>query len=219
MSANTSTKTSSTLLRAIANSSDKQAWNDAWARFVERYGPSIYAWAARRVSYSDAEDVTQEVLLNVRNGLRTYDRDRKFRSWLKTVVVNAIASFRRSRKNRQLGSGDETIADRLDSEPPRRDLLEQLKEVFDLEVVEEAKARVKEELPKAWLVFELKSEQGKSTQEVAVATGLSRAAVIKNDYRVRTRLREVIEELNRDDDAGGDQPCPDAPPGKSCSAG
>ena len=46
----------------------------AWDAFVERYGPRIFRWCrGRGLQESDAEDVTQNVLLDLGRQMRTFE--------------------------------------------------------------------------------------------------------------------------------------------------
>ena len=65
---------------------------EAWAEFVDRYGPQILAWCRRwGLQETDAQDVTQTVLLQLASKLRTftYDPAQRFRGWLKTLTHHA----------------------------------------------------------------------------------------------------------------------------------
>ena len=61
------------------------------ARFVELYTPLLYYWA-RRVGLrrQDAADLVQDVFTLLVRKLPefTYDRNKRFRAWLRTVTLN-----------------------------------------------------------------------------------------------------------------------------------
>jgi len=57
---------------------------------VREYGPWIYNLARRMLgNEADAEDVTQDVLLQVVRGLPTFRGEATFSTWLYRVAVNA----------------------------------------------------------------------------------------------------------------------------------
>ncbi len=61
-------QTSATLLAMLRQVPADQA---AWARFADRYGRKIYGWCRRwNLQESDAEDVTQNVLLKLAEKMR-----------------------------------------------------------------------------------------------------------------------------------------------------
>jgi RNA polymerase sigma-70 factor (ECF subfamily) len=86
MSENNDARTSTTLLRRLReNPRDKPAWNE----FVDRYGRMIYQWCRHwGLQGADAEDVTQNVLLELALQMRTFvcDPTGGFRGWLKIIV-------------------------------------------------------------------------------------------------------------------------------------
>ena len=55
---------------------------------MDYYAPAIYRWCVRRgLQDTDAQDVTQQVLLQLATKLPafTYDPARSFRAWLRTL--------------------------------------------------------------------------------------------------------------------------------------
>lgn len=87
----TQTATHASLLLRLANPGDGAAWTD----FVDRYGELIRRFSRQRgLQASDADDVTQDVLVSLTKAMPgfRYDPEKgRFRSYLKTVVVRAIA--------------------------------------------------------------------------------------------------------------------------------
>src|SRR5438105_7526923 len=68
------------------------------------YAPRIYHIARRMLGNdADAEDVTQNVLLQVVRKLPSFRGESAFPTWLYRVTVNAALAYRRQRANRQEG--------------------------------------------------------------------------------------------------------------------
>src|SRR6266571_7119973 len=66
------------------------------------YAPRVYNLARRMLnSDADAEDVTQDVLLQVVRKLNTFRGESAFPTWLHRVTVNAALANRRKRATRQ----------------------------------------------------------------------------------------------------------------------
>src|SRR5687768_6158137 len=62
------------------------------------YGPRVHHVARKMLrSDNDAEDVTQDVLLQVVRKLRSFRGDSAFPTWLHRVTVNAALAHRRKR--------------------------------------------------------------------------------------------------------------------------
>jgi RNA polymerase sigma-70 factor (ECF subfamily) len=192
----TNQRTSASLLRRVQHDAGDQA---AWGDFVERYGPRIYAWCRLwRLQESDAQDVTQEVLLQLVQKLRhfEYDSARSFRAWLKTIVHHAWQDYLARRARAGLGTGDSDVWQGLQSVEARTDLEKQLEEVFDREVLEEAMARVRQRVaPHTWEAFRLLTFEGLSGAEVAPRVGMQVTMVYVAKSKVQKLLREEIDAL------------------------
>src|SRR5436305_290261 len=76
------------------------------------YAPRIYNTARRMVSNEkDAEDVTQEVFLQVVRKLPTFRGESAFPTWLHRVAVNAALAYRRQRAAREQHRAPEAVLD------------------------------------------------------------------------------------------------------------
>jgi RNA polymerase sigma-70 factor (ECF subfamily) len=74
--------------------------HEAWSRFVNLYTPLLYHWARSVLpSEQDPSDLVQEVLLLLVQKLPefAYDRQKSFRGWLRTVLVNKWREQQRKR--------------------------------------------------------------------------------------------------------------------------
>src|SRR5436853_2786211 len=71
-------------------------------RVFNEYAPRVYNLARRMLGNdADAEDVTQDVLLQVVRKLDTFRGESAFPTWLHRVTVNAALAHRRKRASRQ----------------------------------------------------------------------------------------------------------------------
>jgi RNA polymerase sigma-70 factor (ECF subfamily) len=196
MSDDTNLRTSASLLRRVQHAGGDQA---AWDDFVRRYGPRIDSWCRHwRLQESDAQDVTQEVLLRLVQKLRhfEYDPARSFRGWLKTIVHHAWQDFLEKRGRAGLGSGDSDVWEGLHSVEARDDLERQLEAVFDREVLEEAMERVRRRVaPHTWEAFRLLTFEGLSGAEAAPRVGMQVTMVYVAKSKVQKMLREEIDAL------------------------
>jgi RNA polymerase sigma-70 factor (ECF subfamily) len=90
----------------------------------EEYAPRVYSVAWRMLANdADAEDVTQDVLLQVVRKLDTFRGESSLATWLHRITVNAALAHRRKaaqRKERQLEDPmDQFLADGSPSRPQR----------------------------------------------------------------------------------------------------
>ena len=173
----------------------------AWDAFVERYGRRVFRWCrGRGLQESDAEDVTQNVLLDLARQMRTFEyqpapgRQGSFRAWLHQVTYRAWCDFLSARPAPVAGGSE--ARERLDGVEAREDLLRHLEEAFDLELLEQARARVCERVePQTWQAFRLTALDGLPAAEAAGQVGLEVAAVYKAKSRVLRQLREETQRL------------------------
>ena len=72
-------------------------------RVFRDYAPRVYNLARRMLGNdADAEDVTQDVLLQVVRKLDTFRGEAAFPTWLHRVTVNAALANRRKRARRKV---------------------------------------------------------------------------------------------------------------------
>jgi RNA polymerase sigma factor (sigma-70 family) len=194
-----SAQTSPTLLGRLRQQPTDQA---AWGQFVERYGRLILAWCRQtRLQDADIEDITQIVLLQLADKLRTfpYDPSKSFRGWLRTLTRHAWSDFVEARQRAGRGTGDSAIEERLQTLPARDDLVARLEEEFDREVLEEASARIRLRVePSSWQAFQLTAVEGLTAAEAATRLGKQVAAVAKARRRVQKMLAEEVGKLEGD---------------------
>src|SRR5262245_3949597 len=196
MSDRDSSKTSLTLLGRLRQSPADQG---AWDTFVERYGPKVYSWCRRwRLQESDAQDVTQNVLLELARQMQSfvYQPMGSFRGWLRTVSHRAYCDFLSARKRITPGSGDDVVFTQLSSVEARNDLLIQLEEEYDRELLDEATARVRLRVqPHTWDAFALTDVKGLPVAEAAGRLGMQVGTVYVARGKVQKMLQEEVRRL------------------------
>jgi len=189
--------TSSTLLSRIKDTDDKQAWGE----FVDRYGPEIYTWCARRgLQPADAEDVSQDILTRLYLALAKfdYDRQRSFRGYLHRVTRNALADFFASRSREAIGVGGSEVTRVFASVEAREDLMSRLWENLAQAVLEEATREVRQQVAaRTWEIYE-RLTRGEKPDHVARELRMTLDAVYKAKSRVEDGLRKAVERLEQD---------------------
>jgi RNA polymerase sigma-70 factor (ECF subfamily) len=190
---------SGTRVSLLARLREDPADQSAWQVFVERYGPTLKAWCRHwKLQESDAEDVTQQVLLKLAVKLRhfVYDPERSFRAWLKTIARHAWSDFVAEQQRVVTGSGDSQLLAVLHTQPARADLESRLEAAFDLELLEIASERVRDRVkPTTWEAFRLTALEGLSGAEAAGRLGMQVAAVFMAKRNVQKLLQEEIRDL------------------------
>jgi RNA polymerase sigma-70 factor (ECF subfamily) len=163
----------------------------AWREFVDYYAPAIYRWCVRRgLQDVDAQDVTQQVLLQLATKLPafTYDPSRSFRSWLRTLTHHAWADFLSVRN--VPASGHPAAWEVLTTAEAREDLLRRIEDEFDLELLERAMAQVQQRVePATWEAFRLTALEGVPAAEVAARLGKQ----VANVYVLRSNVQKLLQ--------------------------
>jgi RNA polymerase sigma-70 factor (ECF subfamily) len=197
MTGGSASRTSATLLERVCQYPPDE---EAWSVFVQRYAGKIHAWCRRwRLREADAEEVTLRVLAKLVEKMRTftYDPDRSFRAWLKTVTHHAWKDYLRGEHPAALGSD---FLDGLSSPGAFDDFADALREEFDRAVLEEAMARVRLRVEeKTWEAFRLLAFEERPGKEVAGRLGMEIAALYMAKSRVQKMLREEIARLEGPD--------------------
>jgi len=172
-----------------------------WAEFVDWYGRNIYTWCRSwGMQESDAQDVTQEVFLNLSVQMHgfCYDPNGSFRAWLKTLTRRAWQVYVTKQQKAIRGTGDEEESSRLATLQARKDLTQRLEEAFDQEMLKEATNLVKLRIePRTWDAFHLLAVEGLSGTEVAKRLNMKVATVFVARSKVQRMLREEVARLDK----------------------
>jgi RNA polymerase sigma-70 factor (ECF subfamily) len=185
-------QTRSTMLERLRNGGNALAWSE----FSNHYWRLIFTYAkGRGCSDETAEDIVQEVLLAVfeHRAVFRYDRARgSFRSWLGTVVRNAVAKWRRKPSNRLRGRGGDDEDGILEVEAGEVEPDAAWETAFEDAMLAVLLDFVRQEVtPQTYQAFELTALENLSGEQVAEITGLHRNAVYAARRRVICRLQEL----------------------------
>lgn len=166
-------------------------------RLFQDYAPRVYNLARRMLGNdADAEDVTQDVLLQVLRKLDSFRGQSAFLTWIHRITVNAALAHRRRRAARD----DKHETDPYErfqenghvAEPVRRWSVEPGQEVLDRETHELIEAAICE-LPEMYRdVYVLADVEGLPNSEIAEMLGLSLPGVKSRLHRARLMMRDSL---------------------------
>jgi RNA polymerase sigma-70 factor (ECF subfamily) len=180
----------------------QQGPNDtAWQRMVDLYTPLIRNWL-RRYSLvdQDAEDLVQDVLAVVVRKLPEFKKRPQvgaFRRWLRSITVNCLRDFWRSKRFSPKVKGTDDFGGVLDQlEDPES----ALSKLWDAEHDEHVTRKLLEMIrprfeEKTWLAFQRLALEGANVDEVAVELGLTVNAAFIAKSRVIRQLRLEGQDL------------------------
>lgn len=160
------------------------------------YAPRVYNLARRMLGNdADAEDVTQEVLVQVIRKLNTFRGDANIATWLHRVTVNAALAHRRKRARREEHEVHDPLQHYLEdghhshsrpwSAPPEEQVLSH----ETTKLIEKAIS----DLPELYRdVYVLSDVEGVPNQEIGDMLGLSLPAVKSRLHRGRLLMRNAL---------------------------
>ncbi len=166
-------------------------------RVFREFAPRVFSLARRLLSRdADAEDVTQDVLLQVVRKLDSFRGEASFPTWLHRVTVNAAISHRRKRAVREQNQAANPLDDFLDDGRHRGPVRgwsvspeEQALRRETHELIERAVSR----LPETYRdVFVLADVECLSNPEIADILQLNVGAVKSRLHRARLLMRQAL---------------------------
>ena len=162
----------------------------AFRLLVERHQGLVIATIARMIGMSDAEDLAQQVFLNVWKSAPRWRPEARFTTWLMTIAKRLVFNESRRRSRARLipqsRDPDEKKPDHPDGTPgPDQQILE--KELH--EAIEQALAFLPE---KERLAVILRRYENMPYEEIATVLAMSLPAVKSLLFRARNTLREKL---------------------------
>ena len=185
------TDTSITLLQRLQSSDDSENWD----RLMSLYRPLLMAWLRKyHVQDFDLDDLMQEVLMAVAKDLPTFDHNGRtgaFRAWLRSIMVNRLRNFWRSRGRQLQAQGGSDIQLRLAQlDDPSSEMSQLWNQQHDLHVAHQLLQQVEPDFTaQTWAAFTRVAIDGQRADAVAVELGISTNAVFIAKSRVLSRLR------------------------------
>ncbi len=164
---------------------------------IREYAPKVYNLARRMLgSESDAEDVTQEVLLTIFRKLPTFRGESSLSTWLHRITVNAALGYRRKRAHRAQHEVHDPLEEWTD-EGYRHGQVRPWSRAADAAVLDrETQALIENaiaELPDVYRdVYLLADIEGLPNAEIADMLELSVPAVKSRLHRARMLMRDAL---------------------------
>lgn len=190
-------ETSASLLERVRTQPDAASWK----RLVDLYTPLLEGWLRRNgVTHNDVDDLVQEVMETLVREIPNfhYDPERgSFRAWLRTITVNRLRMFWRSRRTTPLATGDSDFAKKLDElEDPDSALTRLWDQEHDRHVVHRLLEMIEPEFEAiTWKAFRKVALEAIKAPTVASELGISINTVYLARYRVLHRLRQEMHGL------------------------
>ncbi len=193
-----STIASDKLSEAEAIQGARQGDRTAFEYLYRSHSRRVYAVCLRMVgNTTEAEDLTQETFLLLFRKIHTFRGESAFSTWLHRLTVNLVLMHLRKKSPPIVSievtpdSNDETVSPSIDVGAPDL-LLEGSIDRINL-------ARCIAQLPVGYrTIFALHDIQGYQHKEIAEILGRSVGASKSQLHKARTRMRELLHELQRE---------------------
>lgn len=174
---------------------------DALGLFFDRYFPRVYGYVKSLVRDQHlAEDLTQDIFLQLHRGFPSYDPARALRPWVFAVAINRMRDFWRSRAHR-----DRSLTRTFDGEDEQVDVPDEAPGPIEPLLVEESAEALREAvdgLPDTLReTLYLRVFEDLPFAEIGAIVGRNEVAVRKRYSRALAELRVRLEGA-ADRDAG-----------------
>jgi len=161
----------------------------AFEELYKRFGSRLYTVAYRMTgSAADAEDLVQDIFLQVYRRLDTYRGDAALGTWLHRIAVNACLDFVRSkqgRRRRVTDTGEDLDALEAPAAGPWR-----AGAALDRMELERAIAQLPPSYRRAFLLHDVEGlEHHEIGETLGIAEGTSKSLLFKARMRLRVLLR------------------------------
>lgn len=158
---------------------------DYFEILLTRYEANIYAVAYKICKkHREAEDIAQEILLQVFRSLDQFDNQAKFSTWLYRLSVNKALDYIRKQNRIHEVTNDVAIQNTAMTATPEKLILEREERQLTNEYVAKLS-------PKYKFVLELFYFEGKSYQEIACLLNISIKTVESRLYRAKKMMKKM----------------------------
>jgi RNA polymerase sigma-70 factor, ECF subfamily len=186
-------------LVAAARAGSSAAFSELCSPYLKNIYRKLYGITRNR---EDAEDAVQDALMRAYLGLKDFQGNAQFSTWLTRIAINsALMILRRNRVRREFSyeltpAGEETYSlDVIDTGPGPEQICDQQQRLGRL------LGSIKRLPVSLRATAELRILEDRSTDEVAEMLGLSKLAVKTRLHRARLRLARAHSKRTRWNDA------------------
>ncbi|HUS87154.1 MAG TPA: sigma-70 family RNA polymerase sigma factor [Bacteroidales bacterium] len=132
----------------------------------------------------DKEDLVQDIIYQLWKSFRSFESRSSFSTWMYRVALNTAIGYTRKKPSKPIDQGQElSLASMVEDEPDEM--------TFMVESLYDAIGRLMS-IDKAIIMLWLEK---KSYREISEVTGLSEKNVSVRLVRIRSRLRELLKDL------------------------
>jgi RNA polymerase sigma-70 factor (ECF subfamily) len=165
---------------------------EAFCELAANHQRSLYLLALKYSgNHHDAEDLTQEVMLNAYRAIRQFRGMSSFRTWLARIMVNSFLNQKRKTDPLTSSQRQDATEDAFEStvySPKTHHNSERV--VHNRLIMQQVLDLLRSVPERQRLMFLMKHQQGMTCEEIAHTMGTSVGTVKKTLFRVVDRLRQ-----------------------------
>ena len=165
---------------------------EAFCELAANHQRSLYVLALKYSgNHHDAEDLTQEVMLNAYRAIHQFKGMSSFHTWLSRIMVNAFLNQRRKSDPLASSQRQETTEEAFEASwQISRPIHSSERTVHNGLVAQQVFDLLAAVPPRQRLMFLMKHQEGMTCEEIAETMGTSVGTVKKTLFRVVDRLRQ-----------------------------
>src|SRR5438874_2516111 len=165
---------------------------EAFCVLAANHQRSLYLLALKYCSnHHDAEDLTQEVMLNAFRSIRQFKGMSSFHTWLSRIMVNAFLNHKRKSDPLTGSQRQETTEEAFEkSWGLRRTIYAAERTATNGLLAQQVFGLLSAIPPRQRLMFLMKHQEGLTCEEIAEIMGTSVGTVKKTLFRVVDKLRQ-----------------------------
>lgn len=172
----------------------------AFAQLVALHDRRVLQLAYQLLNdHGDAEDVYQEVFINVYRKLSSFRFESAFSTWLYRIVVNLCINYRKSRTRRESHESRSLEVEDDAHVPLRATSLDPERELINRELGEQISEGIAALSDKQRAVFVLRHFHGHKLQDIAKILDTAEGTVKNYLFRATQHLQKRLREYHADD--------------------
>jgi len=167
---------------------------DAFCVLAANHQRSLYLLALKYCgNHHDAEDLTQEVMLNAFRSIKQFKGMSSFHTWLSRIMVNAFLNHKRKNDPLAGSQRQETTEEAFEASwGLRRPIHATERTTTNGLLAQQVFGLLNAIPPRQRLMFLMKHQEGLTCEEIAEAMGTSVGTVKKTLFRVVDKLRQQL---------------------------
>ena len=172
----------------------------AFQEFVETYKDRVLAACYGYVpNTEDAEDISQEVFIEVYRSISKFRGDSSLSTWVYRIAITKSLDFLKSKKRKKrfaLFSKEDPSEIEYQLPPELRTPQTQMEDEERIRILHQAIQQLPEQQAK---VFTLSKYQGLSNKEIAEILELSLSSVESSMHRAKSNLRQILDDYYKNE--------------------